>query len=60
MTEQPTIDVHQERSDKTGDDPAWLRYRWMCSECGHTGIADTSQEARAEGDQHITDNHGRP
>ena len=57
MTEQPTLDVHTERSHEADDDPAWVRYRWMCSECGHTGVADTSVDARAEGDQHIADQH---
>lgn len=60
MTKQPTIDVHTERSTRTGDDSAWLRYRWLCSACGHTAVADRSPDARAEGDQHITDTHRRP
>lgn len=57
MIEPPTIDVHTEHSDRPGDDPAWLRYRWMCSECGHTETADTSSHARADGEQHLADHH---
>lgn len=59
MTEQPaiTVDVHTEHSDKTGGDSAWVRYRWMCSECGGSGLAETSTAARAEGDKHIADRH---
>lgn len=57
MTEQPTIDVHTERSHAPGDDPAWVGYRWMCSECGHTDLVDTSIEARAAGDRHIVEQH---
>lgn len=62
MVEHPriTVDVHTERSDRTNDDPAWMRYRWMCSECGDTGLADSSSEARAAGEQHLANQHATP
>lgn len=57
MVEHPTVDVHTERSDRTGNDSAWVQYRWMCSECGDTGLADTSSAARAAGEQHLAEQH---
>lgn len=57
MAKHATIDVHTEHSHEPGDDPAWVRYRWMCSKCGHTDLADTSVDARAAGDQHVAEEH---